>query len=178
MGGNLVVGAVGGQKIPPVDRFIAGYGAGIRKANPKIKILVGYSQDFVAQAKCKEKALEQITNGANVIFQVAGGCGLGALQAAKEENVWGIGVDADQAYLGRHILTSALKKVDVAVYSAIIAAKNNGLKTGTNAIFSVKNGGVGYGKVSSRIPAADIKKLNAIRAQIAAGKIRIPTTVK
>ncbi len=64
-----------------------------------------YSQDFVDQAKCKEIALDQISKGSDVVFQVAGGCGLGALDAAKQKGVWGIGVDADQSFLGDHILT-------------------------------------------------------------------------
>ena len=73
---------------------------GAKAANPGIKTLNGYSQDFVDQAKCKEIALNQIPQGSQVVFQVAGGCGLGALDAAKEKGVQGIGVDADQAYLG------------------------------------------------------------------------------
>ena len=85
-----------------------------------------YSQDFVDQAKCKEQALNQIANGAGVVFQVAGQCGLGVLSAAKEKGVFGIGVDADQGYLGAHVMTSATKKVDVAVYKTIEAAKKSG----------------------------------------------------
>ena len=65
---------------------------------------IDYSQDFVAQDKCKEIALNQIAQGSQVVFQVAGGCGLGALDAAKAEGVWGIGVDRDQAFLASHIL--------------------------------------------------------------------------
>ena len=72
----------------------------------------GYSQDWDDQAKCKELALNQIAAGSKVVFQVAGGCGLGALDAAKEKSVWGIGVDADQSFLGPHVLTSAMKGVD------------------------------------------------------------------
>ena len=117
-----MISSVGGQKIPPVDHYIAGYQAGAKAANPKIKTLNGYSQDFVDQAKCKEIALNQIAQGSQVVFQVAGQCGLGALDAAKEKGVQGIGVDADQAYLGAHILTSAQKKVDVAVFDTVKAA--------------------------------------------------------
>ncbi len=113
------ISSVGGQKIPPVDHYIAGYQAGAKAANPDIKTLNAYSQDFVAPDKCKELALNQIAAGSQVVFQVAGGCGLGALDAAKEKSVQGIGVDADQAYLGSHIMTSALKKVDVAVFDTI-----------------------------------------------------------
>ena len=118
-----VIAAVGGLKIPPVDRFIAGYYQGAKAAYPAVKVEHSYSQDFVDQAKCKEAALNHIANGATVVFQVAGQCGLGVLCAAKEKGVFGIGVDADQGYLGNHVLTSATKKVDVAVFKTIEAAK-------------------------------------------------------
>ena len=85
-------------------------------AVPGIVVKWGYSQDWDDQAKCKELALNQIAAGSKVVFQVAGGCGLGALLAAKQQKVWGIGVDADQSFLGPHVLTSALKGVDSAVF--------------------------------------------------------------
>ena len=116
-GGDQVVSTVGGQKIPPVDAYIAGFQQGAKDANPDIKTLNAYSEDFVDQAKCKEIALNQIAEGSQVVFQVAGQCGLGALDAAKEKGMQGIGVDADQAYLGDHIMTSALKKIDEAVFT-------------------------------------------------------------
>jgi basic membrane protein A len=173
------VGSVGGLKIPPVDRYIAGYQFGAKKADPGIKTLNGYSNDFAKQAKCKELALNQIAQGSVVEFQVAGQCGLGALDAAHEKGLFGIGVDADQGYLGSWVMTSALKRVDVAVYNAIQAANHGKLKVGTNKQFSAVIGGVGYGKWSSKVPAS-IK--NAVAAQfrlLKAGKIKgIPTTVK
>ena len=175
VGGNITIGAVGGLKIPPVDRFIAGYYAGAKKANPKVTVVHSYSQDFVDQAKCKEQALNQIANGAGVVFQVAGQCGLGVLSAAKEKKVFGIGVDADQGYLGNHVMTSATKKVDVAVYSTIAAAQKSGasFKTNFDAIFSVKTNGVGYGKISNRISPAPKTAVENIRKQIASGKIKV-----
>jgi basic membrane protein A len=118
-GQAVTMSTVGGQKIPPVDRYIAGFRAGAKAADPGVKLLNGYSQDFVAQDKCKSLALQQIGQGSKVVFQVAGGCGLGALDAAKQKNVWGIGVDADQAYVGKQVLTSALKRVDNDVYTTI-----------------------------------------------------------
>src|SRR3954452_4564206 len=146
-GGKQVISSVGGQKIPPVDHYIAGYQAGAKAANPDIKTLNGYSQDFVAPDKCKELALNQIAEGSQVVFQVAGGCGLGALDAAKEKSVEGIGVDADQAYLGSHIMTSALKKVDVAVFDTTKSVKDGKFAKGSDTIFDVKSGGAGFGKV-------------------------------
>jgi basic membrane protein A len=172
------VSTVGGQKIPPVDAYIAGFQAGAKMAFPQVETLNGYSQDFVDQAKCKEIALDQIQRGSKVVFQVAGGCGLGALDAAQEEGVQGIGVDADQSYLGDHILTSALKKVDVAVFEAVQRVQEGNFKGGTDVIATVANGGVGLGKISAEGQQyAD--QVKQIQDQIASGEIAdIPAEVK
>jgi basic membrane protein A len=148
-GGDQVISAVGGQQVPAVDAYIAGYQAGAADANPDVKVLYAYSQDFVDQAKCKEIALNQIAEGSQVVFQVAGGCGLGALDAAKEKNKQGIGVDADQSYLGDHIMTSALKKVDEAAFTAAKEVQDGSFQAGTDKVFDVKSGGVGYGKTNA-----------------------------
>ncbi len=175
--GKDVIGSVGGQKQPPVDRFIAGYQAGAKAADPGITVLNNYSEDFADQAKCKQIALNQIEQGAGVIFQVAGGCGLGALDAAKEQGVWGIGVDADQSFLGPHILTSAVKRVDTAVFLAIKSVVDGNFKGG-NMIFGLKQNGVGIGKISPKVPKSEVAKVNQIRADIISGKIKnIPTEV-
>jgi basic membrane protein A len=176
---KLVAGSVGGIKIPPVDRYIAGYIAGLHKANPKIKELNGYSQDFVDQAKCKEVALSQIAQGASVIFQVAGGCGLGALDAAKQKGAWGIGVDSDQSFLGSQILTSAQKKVDTGVYLTIQSVVKGTFSGGNNVTYGVAQGGAGLGKISAKVPKGIVKKVLALQKQVKAGKVKnIPTTVK
>jgi basic membrane protein A len=180
-GGKQMVSAVGGKKIPSVDNWIAGYFAGAKKANPKIKTRVDYSGDFPISIapKCKELALNQIAQGSQVIFQVAGGCGLGALDAAKAKHkgkrpVWGIGVDADQGYLGKHILTSGTKKVDVAVYNFIKSVNDGTFKGGRDFVFTLKNGGQGVGKISPAVPKDFVKKMNAIKALIIKGKIKPP----
>jgi len=172
------VSSVGGQKIPPVDHYIAGFQAGAKKADPSIKTLNAYSQDFVDQAKCKELALNQIAKGSKVEFQVAGQCGLGVLDAAKEKSLQGIGVDADQAYLGPQVFTSALKKVDVAVVNAIKAAQEDKYTGGQDVINSVKSGGIGYGKLNAAAQKyAD--QVKQVEDQIASGQIaNIPDTVK
>jgi basic membrane protein A len=178
-GSRQVIGSVGGLKIPPVDRYIAGYRAGARAANSEIETLNAYSQDFVDQAKCKEAALDEIGRGARVIFQVAGQCGLGALSAAEEKNVRGIGVDADQAYLGTHVLTSALKKVDVAVFETVQAVHEGSFEGGENTVFDVASGGVGLGEIAPDVPADLVSQVNRVQDRIAAGEIKnIPETVK
>jgi basic membrane protein A and related proteins len=177
--GGKAVSSVGGQKQPPVDRYIAGYQAGAKAAFPAVKLINGYSQDFSNQAKCKEVALNQIAGGSVVVFQVAGGCGLGALDAAKGANIWGVGVDADQGYLGSYVLTSALKRVDTAVFDSIKDAKDGNFKGGQDAVYGLKDEGVGIGKFSPKAPKGVAAKISAIKAQIVSGKIAdIPTTVK
>jgi basic membrane protein A and related proteins len=181
--GKQRVAAVGANKVPAIVRFLAGYRAGARKANPRVKVDLVYANDptFADQAKCKETTLNEIAKGAGVVFEAAGQCGLGGLNAAKQKKVWGIGVDADQSFLGPHILTSATKKVDVAVFKTIQAYKKNpsGLRGGRDVTFNVKNNGLGYGKLSSRLSKADrtfiTKKVNAIKRLIASGKIKPPT---
>ena len=176
--GGGTAGSVGGQKIPPVDHYIAGYQKGVMDANPDAKVANGYSQKFDDPAPCKELALNQIADGAKVVFQVAGGCGLGALDAAKEKGVQGIGVDADQAYLGDQIMTSALKKVDVAVFDITKAAQDGSFKGGANTIFDVKSGGVGIGKTNAE-GAKYEAQVKEIQDKISAGEITdIPDTVK
>jgi basic membrane protein A len=176
--GPDIISSVGGMKEPPVDRFIAGYQAGARKAVPGITLLNGYSQDWEDLAKCKEQALIQLGKGSSVVFQVAGGCGLGALDAAKQRGAWGIGVDADQSFLGPHILTSAEKKVDRAVYLAIESVVNGTWRGGRNLVFGLEQGGVGLGKISPKVPRADVKAVQAVARQIVEGEIKdIPTAV-
>jgi basic membrane protein A and related proteins len=172
--GGDTISAVGGISLPTVTIFIAAYGAGAKKCVPGTKTLVDYSQEFVDQAKCTELATNQIAAGSKVVFAVAGGCGLGALDVAKQQGVWGVGVDNDQSFLGKHILTSAVKRVDVAVETVVLSAKNGTYKGGRDLTFNLKNKGVAIGKISPQVPAAYIKRMNLIGAQILAGKIKPP----
>ncbi len=172
------ISAVGGFKEPPVDRYIAGYRAGAEAAVPGTKVRWGYSQDWEDQAKCKELALNQIAAGSKVVFQVAGGCGLGALSAAADEKVWGIGVDADQSFLGPHVLTSALKGVDSAVFLTIKSLQDGTFAGGKNVVFGIDQDGVGLGKVSPKANKADVAAVKKVEQKLADGEITdIPTTV-
>ena len=176
-GGDQVISSVGGQKIPPVDAYIAGYQAGAKKVNPDVKTLNGYSQDFVKQDLCKEEALNQIAEGSQVVFQVAGQCGLGALDAAKEKGVLGIGVDADQGHLGDHILTSALKKIDEAVFATVGEVQEDAYKGGSDVVFDLSNDGVGYGE-TNEIGTKYAEQVKEIQDKIASGELAdIPDTV-
>jgi basic membrane protein A and related proteins len=175
--GRDVIGSVGGFKEPPVDRFIAGYQAGAKEALPGITTLNGYSSNWDDQAKCKEIALSQIARGAGIVFQVAGECGLGALAAAKDRSVWGIGVDADQSFLGPFVLTSALKRVDAAVFQTIKSVVDDRWQGGRNLTFGLKQDGVGLGKISGKVPQEDLDALDQVKERIASGQISVPTSL-
>jgi basic membrane protein A len=175
--GKKIIGAVMGVKIPPVDIWTAGYKFCAQKAVPGTKVLTGYSQDFVATDKCKTVAENQISQGAQVLFQVAGGCGLGTLKAADEAGIWGIGVDVDQYSVAGHVLTSAIKRVDNGVYQAIQQVKAGKFNGGADLVFNLKNNGVGVGKTNPTVPAAFIVLMNSYKAKIIAGTLKIPTAI-
>ena len=109
------------------------------------------------------------------MFQVASTCGLGALEAASERGIWGIGVDVDQSHLGRHILTSAVKRMDVGVFDTIDELARGTLETGRTSRFSLGNGGVGLGTISAAVPPSLKAEIEDVAAEIVAGRIRIPS---
>ena len=106
---------------------------------------------------------------------MAGGCGLGALSAAAEEGVWGIGVDRDQRELGPHILTSAVKRVDVSVYDAIKEVQDGTFKGGQDATFDLENGGVAIGTTSPEVSQQILDEVDALKQQIIDGEITPPS---
>ena len=176
-GGNTI-GAVGGLKIPPVDIWIAGYKYCAQKAVPGTKVLIQYSQDFSATDKCKTVATNEISQGAKVVFQVAGGCGLGVLKAADDAGVWGIGVDVDQYKLGKRVLTSGVKRVDNGIIAVAKQEQQGKFKGGTDLVFNLKNGGMGVGKINPSVPASYIKLMNSYKAKIISGKLKVPAALK
>jgi basic membrane protein A len=173
--GKKVIGAVGGLQIPPVDIWIAGYKFCAQKAVPGTQVLVGYSQDFVKSDLCKTVAENQISQGAQVLFQVAGGCGLGTLKAAASAGIWGIGVDKDQYKDSARVLTSGVKRVDNGVYQAIQKAMTKkGFKGGGNLLFNLKHGGMSVGKINPSVPKAYITLMNTYKTNIIKRKLHVP----
>jgi basic membrane protein A and related proteins len=177
--GHKVIGVAGGLKIPPVDSYIAGYKYCAAKAVKGTKTVVQYSGDFVDQSKCSAIAQNEIQGQkAQVIFQVAGLCGDGALKEASKLHKWGIGVDADEYSVASRTLTSALKKTDVGVYDTILAASKGHFKGGQNLLFNLKNNGVGVGKISPKVPKSWITLMNSYKAKIISGKLKPPAVLK
>lgn len=170
---NDTVGVVGGMSIPPVNRYIAGYYQGAKAEDPAIKIVLGYTGNFDDPASGKSLAQAQHSKGADIVFQVAGGTGLGVIQAAKDGGYYAIGVDVDQAYLApAHVLTSAEKRVDVAVFDTIKDVKNGAFKSGVQT-YDLQNDGVGVGTMLDGLPATMKAKIEQIRADIKSGKIQV-----
>jgi basic membrane protein A and related proteins len=172
-----VVSSVGGLEIPTVDSFIAGFEAGAKHADPKIKLLRTYTGTFLAKRPCANAARAQIDRGSTVVFDVAGACGLGALATAKREGAYGIGVDTDQSYLGRFILTSVIKNLDVAVYDLAKRVIHHRLPTGGNLNFDLRDNGVGLGRFSPVVRLSVRRELTSLARQIRQGKVKVPTQV-
>jgi basic membrane protein A and related proteins len=170
-----VVSVVGGLQIPPVETYIAGFDSGAKAADRNIRLLHAYSGDFLNKEKCAHAARFQIdTEHSQVVFDVAGACGIGALQVAIDRHVYGIGVDIDQSYLSRKfILTSVLKNLNLAVTRLV----DGRLHTGGDLIFDLRNGGVGLGRFSTEVPLAFRHQLARLAARIEQGKIPVPTTL-
>jgi basic membrane protein A len=176
--GGKAVGAVGGLKIPPIDSYIAGFEAGATRAFPGVKTLHRYANNLTNESKCRTAALSQIAHGSLVELEVAGRCGLGVVSAARAKGVFAVGSDTDQSGLGPWVMTSAVKRVDVAVTSTIMSARSGLLRTGRNDVFGARRDGVGYGAWSPRVPRR-IRIAVAHQLQLLeAGVVRdIPTTV-
>jgi basic membrane protein A len=178
------IGFIGGQEIDLIKKFEAGYIAGAKAVNPDIKIdskYLGPAGDNSAWgnvAGAKEIAKGWYDAGADVIYSAAGGSGAGTIQAAVEADKWAIGVDSDQYLLAKpdeqkHILTSMIKHVDVAVFETIKAVADGDSKGGV-ITFDLKSDGVGYSTSGGYLD--DVKdKLEAYKADIISGKIVVPT---
>ena len=172
--GKHEISAVGGVPFPGVARWIVGYRAGAIRADPGVVVRVDYSQNFSNPAKCARVARNQIATGSGAVFNVSGVCGLGALSAARAGGVWGIGVDIDQSFLGNHILTSAIIRTDKGVFEMIRRLVHGTFKTGGVAVFDLRGGYVGLGRINKSVPRAFLRRLDRIHDQIVAGQIKVP----
>ncbi|TCL65898.1 nucleoside-binding protein [Hydrogenispora ethanolica] len=183
-----VIGFVGGMDIPVINDFLVGYIQGAKYEEPAIKVATSYIGDFFNSAKGKEMALALYNQKADVIFSVASQAGLGALDAAKGENKYVIGVDSDQSMLFKDsdpakanlILTSVLKRVDNSLVRALKLVKANQLKWGRAEALGVKEGAIGIAKnefYKKNIPDKFQKDLENLEKQIVSGKIKVESAL-
>lgn len=178
------VGFVGGMKIPLIERFEAGFTAGVKYVNPKATVFSDYAgttgEAFKNPVKGKELALAQYDQGVDVIYHASGLTGVGVFEAAVVRNKMAIGVDADQSLTVKaeqrpHVLSSMQKRVDVAVFGTIQALVTGSWKPGPQ-VFGLRDNGVGFAvnQYNKAMMAPYVAKLQALRADIISGKIRVP----
>lgn len=174
---EAVLGVIGGVKSSGIDVFLYGYLQGACAVNPDAQVLMAYSNDFGDPGKGREMALAMHEQGADVVFQVAGGTGAGVIEAAKDENFFAIGVDSDQDYLAPgNVLTSMLKRVDVAVYNTIELATKGELQGGTVLQYGLEENGVGLSEMTYTrhiVPREYMDQVEAFRQAILAGELEV-----
>ncbi|WP_020612160.1 BMP family ABC transporter substrate-binding protein [Sediminispirochaeta bajacaliforniensis] len=181
---EATIGFLGGMDIPGINDFLVGYIEGALNINPDIQVLISYAGDFNDPAKGKELSLVQYNAGADIIYNVAGGTGLGLMDAAKAANGYAIGVDSDQAMLFResdpqkasHIVTSTIKRIDQSVLRAVSLALSGELPFGTHEVLGVKEGGVGLAKNEfyDAVMSDELKaRVEAVTQELVAGQIEV-----
>jgi basic membrane protein A len=178
-----VVGFLGGMEIPLIKKFEAGYLAGVRRVNPGAEVLVKYAGTeataFKNPTKGKELGLAMYGAGADVVYHASGSTGLGLFEAAKERGLYAIGVDSDQHdSMPGTVLTSMVKRVDVAVYETIHETIEGRFGGGSVRTYGLAENGVGYvydARNADLIGRTVHARVEAIRDSIVAGIIRVPS---
>ncbi len=181
--GKKVVGFLGGMQFPLIERFQAGFEAGVKAVYPECTVLVDYAGDFGAPDKGQAIAQKQFNAGAYIIFHAAGGTGNGMIKEAKERSQkgdtrWAIGVDKDQYKDGAYgtksaVLTSMMKRVDVAAHDVAVMVRDGKFPGGQVLVFSLKNQGVGIPSENPNLSAAIVKTVKDYEAKIASGKLAV-----
>ncbi|MFZ2634810.1 MAG: BMP family ABC transporter substrate-binding protein [Rectinemataceae bacterium] len=181
--GKNVLGFIGGMQFPLIEKFQAGFEQGVKAVDPSLKILVDYAGDFAAPDKGQALAQKQFNAGAYIIFHAAGGTGNGMIKEAKERSQkgdirWGIGVDKDQYADGVYgtksaVLTSMMKRVDVAAYDVCKLTMDGKFPGGQTNVYSIANKGVGIPDKNPNLSAEIIAKVREFEAQIASGKLKV-----
>ena len=172
------LGFIGGIQTPVVSRFEYGYKAGVNAANDKADVNVQYAGTFSDAAKGKSIANQMYGNGSDIILSAAGGTGLGAIESAKEQNKYAIGVDRDQSDLApENVLTSALKRVNVGVYDIVKEFVEGKLKGGVEKVYGLKEDGVGIPESTKNLVSQDIiDYVNVMIEKVKSGEIKVPAT--
>ncbi len=172
-----IIGVIGGTKSAGIDKFLAGYIQGAHDANPDVQVKVAYSNNFGDPSIGLQMANAMFEQGADIVYQVAGGTGIGIIQAAKNSGHYAIGVDTDQDGLAQgNVLTSMIKRTDVAVENVVKDYADGSLKGGTTLTFGLKDNGVGLSDMKytkDMIPQAIMDKVEAAKQGILSGDIKV-----
>lgn len=183
-----ILGTIIGADFPTVTDFKVGFDQGAKAANANIQILNANADTFIDPAKGKEIALAQIGQGADIIFPIAGGTGIGALQAVRDEGKLAVGVDSDQALIfaptdpaqAEVIFTSVEKKVGQSLYLALKGTIDGSQEYGKMVLLGLADGAVGISKneyYEKIVPAEVRAEVDDLEAKIGAGEIVVDTVM-
>ena len=172
-----IIGVIGGTKSAGIDKFMAGYIQGAKAANPNVQVKVAYSNNFGDPAIGLQMTKAMFEEGADIVYQVAGGTGMGVIQAAKEAGHYAIGVDTDQDGIAPGaVLTSMVKRTDIAVETMVKDYAADKFPGGQTVTFGLKENGVGLSEMKytkNLIPADILKKVDEAKEGILSGKIKV-----
>ncbi len=172
---SKTVGYVQGMVFPSMNKFGVGFISGVLAVCPDATVLQYNANNFGDSAIGSTAAKDMITKGADVIYHAAGGTGMGVIEACNEEGIWAIGVDTDQSNLAPdHVITSAMKRVDVASQDISKAVKDGSFASGVH-LYDLSNGGVDLAPTRTHIPAEVLAVVEQAKADIIAGKVTVPT---
>ncbi|WP_409294323.1 BMP family protein [Peribacillus sp. SCS-26] len=178
------VGFIGGVQMPLIEKFEAGFKAGVMSVNPKAEIIQKYTGNFDKPADGRATADSMIKSGADVIFHAAGGTGEGMIEEVKSvrakdanKKVWAIGVDKDQAYLAPEaVLTSMVKRVDTAVSDVAKKAKDGKFPGGEKIEYGLDQNGVGIAETKDNLTPEVLKAVEDWTKKIKSGEVKVPST--
>lgn len=170
------VGFVLGMENAMMNEFGYGYVAGVLDTNPDAEVLQINANSFGDPAIGKSSAVNMITEGADIIFHAAGGTGRGVIDACVENDIYAIGVDSDQSPLApEHVITSAMKRVDVATYDVAKEMLEGTLEAGIR-VYDMTNGGIDIAPTTDLLTDEVINKVEEVKQQILDGDIKVPKT--
>ena len=171
---SKVIGYVQGMVFPSMNKFGVGFISGVLAVCPDATVLQYNANNFGDSAGGSTAAKDMITKGADVIYHAAGGTGMGVIEACNEEGIWAIGVDTDQSNLAPdHVITSAMKRVDVASQDISKAVADGTFASGVH-LYDLSNGGVDLAPTRTHIPAEVLAVVEQAKADIIAGKVVVP----
>lgn len=177
IGPKPIIGVIGGVKSAGIDKFIVGYIQGAHAINPHCEVKVAYANNFGDPAIGLQMAKAMFNQGASIVYQVAGGTGIGVIQAAQQTGHYAIGVDTNQDELAPgHVLTSMIKRTDIAVATIVNDYTKGAFPGGKTVTFGLKENGVGLSPMTytkNLIPASFLTRIGDLREKILDGQIKV-----
>ena len=171
-----VIGYVQGMESDNMNLFGIGYIAGAQSVNADVTVLQYNANSFNDSAAGSAAVTNFVTQGADIVYHAAGGTGSGVISGCQENKIYAIGVDCDQSYVAPEtVITSAMKRVDIAVQDVSKAVKNGNYAAGVN-VYDINNGGVDIAPTKTLLPAEVVEAVEAAKADLQSGAVVVPTT--